>query len=64
MFCCSGQNIAEFSNGETFFEAFETTEMTVDMTEKAAYRIEVYCDDLGSHFDKTPWIMSNPIYVR
>jgi hypothetical protein len=29
-----------------------------------AYRVEVYRDDLGPPFDKIPWIMSNPIYVR
>lgn len=29
-----------------------------------AYRVEVYRDDLGPPFDKMPWIISNPIYVR
>lgn len=28
------------------------------------YRVEVYRDDLGPPFDKMPWILSNPIYVR
>ena len=28
------------------------------------YRVEVYRDDLGPPFDKMPWIISNPIYVR
>jgi hypothetical protein len=31
---------------------------------KGVYRVEVYLDALGSPFDKTPWIISNPIYVR
>jgi hypothetical protein len=31
---------------------------------KGVYRVEVYLDSLGSPFDKTPWIISNPIYVR
>ena len=29
-----------------------------------AYRVEVYRDDLGPPFDKMPWIISNPIFVR
>jgi hypothetical protein len=29
-----------------------------------AYRVEVYLDGLGEPFDKMPWIISNPIYVR
>jgi hypothetical protein len=38
----------------------------VDMTviEPGAYRVEVYLDQLGPPFDKMPWIISNPIYVR
>lgn len=28
------------------------------------YRVEVYRDDLGPPFDKIPWIMSNPIFVK
>lgn len=28
------------------------------------YRVEVYLDELGEPFDKMPWILSNPIYVR
>jgi hypothetical protein len=28
------------------------------------YRVEVYRELLGSPFDKMPWIISNPIYVR
>lgn len=28
------------------------------------YRVEVYLDQLGPPFDKMPWIISNPIYVR
>ncbi|MFM9905655.1 MAG: hypothetical protein ACKVQJ_13915 [Pyrinomonadaceae bacterium] len=50
-------------NGEKFYEA-TAAEMTVAVTEKAAYRVEVYRDDLGPPFDKMPWIMSNPIYVK
>lgn len=28
------------------------------------FRVEVYRDDLGPPFDKIPWIISNPIYVK
>ncbi len=53
-----------FKNGECFFEQADTTEIAVNVTERAAYRIEVYRDALGSPYDKMPWIISNPIYVR
>jgi hypothetical protein len=35
-----------------------------DARDPGAYRVEVYRDDLGQPFDKVPWIISNPIYVR
>lgn len=53
-----------FKNGERFFEQADTNEISVNVTERAAYRIEVYRDSLGSPYDKMPWIISNPIYVR
>lgn len=52
-----------FKNGEKFAET-TGTESTVDISEKGTYRAEVYLDALGSPFDKMPWIMSNPIYVK
>ncbi len=53
-----------FKNGEKVFESGKTTEINFKVKEKGAYRIEVYLDSLGSPFDKMPWIISNPIYVR
>ena len=53
-----------FRNGEKIHESAETKEIVFDAHEKGAYRTEVYLDSLGSPFDKTPWIISNPIYVR
>ena len=45
--------------------AFETGTAVSALADGAgAYRVEVYCDDLGPPFDKMPWILSNPIYVR
>lgn len=32
--------------------------------DKGVYRVEAYLDQLGPPFDKMPWIISNPIYVR
>lgn len=53
-----------FRNGEKIHEFAETAEIVFDAREKGAYRTEVYLDSLGSPFDATPWIISNPIYVR
>jgi hypothetical protein len=34
------------------------------VSEPGSYRVEAYLDQLGSPFDRLPWILSNPIYVR
>ncbi len=51
-------------NGERFFESQETNEIKVPLKTPGTYRIEVYNASLGSPFDKIPWIISNPIYIR
>jgi hypothetical protein len=53
-----------FRNGEKFSETTAVTETSVDINEKGTYRVEAYLDQLGSPFDKMPWVMSNPIYVK
>jgi hypothetical protein len=53
-----------YKDGEIFYEGSDTTEISVNATEPGAYRVEVYRTDLGPPFDKMPWIISNPIYVR
>jgi hypothetical protein len=53
-----------FRNGGKVYEAGESSEIVFDAKEKGAYRTEVYLDSLGSPFDKMPWIISNPIYVK
>jgi len=53
-----------FKNGEKVTEAGETSEITFNVKEAGAYRVEVYLDQLDRNFDKTPWIISNPIYVK
>ena len=51
-------------NGEIVYESGITNQVSFEPKEKGAYRIEVYLDPLGTPFDKMPWIISNPIYVR
>ena len=53
-----------FKNGEKIFESGENTEIVFQAKEPGTYRTEVYLDALGSPFDKMPWIVSNPIYVK
>jgi len=56
--------IALFLNGKKVQDFSDETALTFPVKEKGVYRVEVYLDPLGSPFDKTPWIISNPIYVR
>ncbi len=53
-----------FKNGEKIFESGENTEVVFQAKEAGEYRTEIYLDALGSPFDKMPWIISNPVYVR
>lgn len=53
-----------FKNGAKVFEEGGKSEIVFETKEKGAYRVEVYLDELGSPFDKMPWIFSNPIYIR
>ena len=53
-----------YKDGGVFNTSDVTRELTVAAAEPGVYRVEVYRDDLGPPFDKMPWIMSNPIYVR
>lgn len=55
--------ILVFRNGEKFNET-KTNELHLRVLEPGVYRVEVYLDQLGPPFDKMPWIISNPIYVR
>ncbi len=53
-----------FKNGEKVFEETSVAQINLPVKEKGTYRAEVYLDSLGAPFDKMPWIISNPIYVR
>lgn len=54
-----------YRNGEIYASSAEyTNELEVAVSDPGAYRVEGYRDFLGPPFDKMPWIISNPIYVR
>lgn len=55
-----------YRNGEIYASSAEmySNELEVSVRDPGAYRVEVYLDQLGPPFDKMPWIISNPIYVR
>lgn len=55
-----------YRNGEMVLSSPDPYEDSFDfpVKESGEYRVEVYRDSLGPPFDKMPWIISNPIYVR
>ncbi len=53
-----------FKNGEKIHEETSAARINFPAKEKGTYRTEVYLDSLGEPFDKMPWIISNPIYIR
>ena len=53
-----------FRNGAKIAEFPDAIEFSLNVSETGTYRVEAYLDGLGEPFDKAPWIMSNPIYVR
>lgn len=53
-----------FKNGKKISESKQSTEAALQIKETGTYRVEVYLDSLGSPFGETPWIISNPIYVK
>lgn len=56
--------IVLLKDGQQVSEAGSTHELAFTPKEPGTYRVEVYLDALGKPFDRLPWIMSNPIYVR
>ena len=56
--------IVLLKNGKPVSEAPAATKLTFQPREPGAYRVEVFLDSLGKPFDRMPWILSNPIYVR
>lgn len=56
--------IVLLKNGLKVAEEPDSSEFSLNVSETGTYRIEAYLDRLGPVFEQTPWIMSNPIYVR
>lgn len=56
--------IVIFKNGEKISKQANAAQMNFPVGEKGTYRAEIYLDALGAPFDRMPWIISNPIYVR
>jgi hypothetical protein len=56
--------IVLFKDGHKISEAPEVREMGFMPKERGTYRVEVFLDSLGKPFDRLPWIVSNPIYVK
>lgn len=60
----SAARIVLLRNGLSVTAAQDSTELLFKPEDPGTYRVEVYLDQLGPPFDKMPWIISNPIYVR
>ncbi|HEV2913582.1 MAG TPA: hypothetical protein VGX92_09905 [Pyrinomonadaceae bacterium] len=56
--------IVLIKDGARLMEGSETARAEFNVTERGAYRVEVYLDKLGAAFQDRPWIITNPIYVR
>jgi len=53
-----------FRNGGVIYEEREATRKELIVTERGAYRVEIYLDQLGELLRDRPWIISNPIFVK
>jgi hypothetical protein len=56
--------IVVFKNGSVFLDENGISSKELAVTERGVYRVEVYMPQLGSLVTRTPWIISNPIYVK
>jgi hypothetical protein len=57
-------HIVLLKDGQKVSEGESTKQLAFAPKEPGAYRVEVFLDSLGEPFDRLPWILSNPIYVR
>jgi len=53
-----------YRNGELFPLDIVAGTYSKQSFQPGVYRVEVYRHDLGPPFDRMPWIISNPIYVK
>ncbi|HYN85273.1 MAG TPA: CehA/McbA family metallohydrolase [Pyrinomonadaceae bacterium] len=51
-------------DGETVREERDAAALEMTARERGVYRVEVYLDGLGAPLTESPWVVSNPIYVR
>ena len=51
-------------DGQVIRDEDGTSRKEYAVTERGAYRVEVYLTQLGSLVKDKPWIISNPIYIR
>ncbi len=56
--------IVLIKDGQAIREFTVTPSAEFPVTERGVYRVEVYLDQLGGRLKTSPWIISNPIYVR
>ena len=64
IFSPQSARIVIFKNGTQVHEEANASQTILPIKVKGTYRAEVYLDALGAPFDKMPWIISNPIYVK
>lgn len=53
-----------FRDGTEVYRSQADSVLEFIADEKGSYRVEAYIDSFGPPFDKMPWIISNPIYIR
>jgi hypothetical protein len=53
-----------YRNGEVYLQSDRTAHISFSPGTPGAYRVEVYLDELGPPYDKMPWIISNPVFLR
>ncbi|REJ77416.1 MAG: hypothetical protein DWQ47_13620 [Acidobacteria bacterium] len=51
-------------DGASVFESEVGNAAEFKVTDSGSYRVEAYLDGLGAPFDRMPWVISNPIYIR
>ena len=64
IFAPQKSRVVVYRNGAKIYEQSDANETILPITEKGTYRAEIYLDALGTDFNRMPWIISNPIYVR
>ncbi len=53
-----------FKDGQVIEDKGDTSKQEFLVNQKGIYRVEAYLPQLGEPLNNSPWIISNPIYVR